>query len=301
MTDRKFYSGTSLDQAWMKASRDLDIPKEDLAYKQIEKKHGFLKMRRSVLIEVDPQSPRRTLSDEEALRRAQSIEPEVPAAPPRRVDPPPSEERPASSAPAPSAPAPRGPAPSAPASSAAAPSTPSRSEPARSSEERAETRAPRPSTAEEPRAEGEVADALREGLEMLLELAGVEMESSITQGDERYEIELWGPDQDRLLRDHGRPLLSLQHLLVRVVRGLTGEAVYCRVDCDQFHDIREERLRDLAQRIASEVANQGRSRLLESMAPDERRIVHITLADDPSVDTLSLGDGYFKRIKVFPA
>ena len=136
---------------------------------------------------------------------------------------------------------------------------------------------------------------------MLLELAGVEMESSILQGDERLEIELWGPDENTLLKNHGRPLLSIQHLLPRMVRGRVGESIFCRVDCDNFHDIREERLRDLAQRVASEVSERGRPRLLESMAPDERRIVHLTLADDPNVVTESQGDGFFKRIRVSPA
>jgi spoIIIJ-associated protein len=122
----------------------------------------------------------------------------------------------------------------------------------------------------------------------------------VREGQERYEIELWGADQELLLRDDGRPLLSIQHLLARLVRGLTGESIYCRVDCDQFHEIREERLRDLAQRVAREVADQHRSRLLESMSPDERRIVHVTLTDDPHVDTESQGEGYFKRVKIFP-
>lgn len=255
MKGRKFYSGSSLEQALMKASRDLGVAKEDLEYRQIEKKHGFLKMRRSIVIEVDPEAPRRALSDEEALQRAQEIEPEVEAAPRRQA------ER-------------RG--------MIDLPDSPS------------------PLTEKYPEAEGETADAIRESLEILLDLAGVEMESSVLRGDERFEVELWGPDQDRLLRDHGRPLLSIQHLLVRMVRGLTGESVYCRVDCDQFHDIREERLRDLAQRVATEVASQHRSRLLESMAPDERRIVHLTLANDPAVETESQGSGYFKRVKIRP-
>jgi predicted RNA-binding protein Jag len=36
------------------------------------------------------------------------------------------------------------------------------------------------------------------------------------------------------------------------------------------------------------------------MSPDERRIVHVTLTDDPHVDTESQGEGYFKRVKIFP-
>jgi predicted RNA-binding protein Jag len=37
------------------------------------------------------------------------------------------------------------------------------------------------------------------------------------------------------------------------------------------------------------------------MDPAERRIVHITLEDDPTVTTESLGDGYYKKLKVLPA
>ena len=151
-----------------------------------------------------------------------------------------------------------------------------------------------------PKAEGATAEAAAEAMQVLLELAGAEMESSIQQGDERLEIELWGADANLLLKSQGRPLLAVQHLAPRLIRGLTGESVFCRVDCDGFHEIREERLRDLAQRVASEVSERGRSRMLESMAPDERRIVHMTLADDPKVTTESQGSGFLKRIKVLP-
>jgi spoIIIJ-associated protein len=73
------------------------------------------------------------------------------------------------------------------------------------------------------------------------------------------------------------------------------------VDCDNFHDIREERLRSLAQKVAEEVRRLQRSRTLEPMNPADRRIIHVTLADDPGVATESDGDGYFKRVTVRPA
>ncbi len=305
MKDRKFYSGSSLDQALMKASRDLGVAKDELSYRQIEKKHGFLKMRRSIVIEVDPSAK---ASSAGARPTAEPVAPEFatteeivmpPAAAHEPVDEPPVEEPPVEEPPVEEPPVDEGRV-----------DEPVKTDHGRQPEARAaeppsadmvELPGPARSLAERyPEAEGEIAEAVRESLAMLLDLAGVEMESSVLQGSERYEVELWGPDQDVLLRDNGRPLLSLQHLLVRLVRGKTGEAVYCRVDCDQFHEIREERLRDLAQRVASDVAAQHRSRLLESMAPDERRIVHMTLANDPGVDTESQGNGYFKRVKIFP-
>ncbi len=152
-----------------------------------------------------------------------------------------------------------------------------------------------------PREEGELADAAREALERLLEFVGVEAEADFYRDGERLEIELWGPDDQILLDDEGQLLLAIEHLLPRMIRGIYGDALPVRVDCADFHADREDRLRDLARRTADEVRRRGRPRTLEEMDPAERRIVHITLEDDPTVATESIGDGYFKKLKVMPA
>ena len=70
--------------------------------------------------------------------------------------------------------------------------------------------------------------------------------------------------------------------------------------CGGYQRQREERLRGLALRVAEEVARQGGSRTLRPMNPADRCIVHLTLADDPEVETESLGNGYFKRGSIRP-
>jgi spoIIIJ-associated protein len=151
-----------------------------------------------------------------------------------------------------------------------------------------------------PAASGPVAEAAEAAMHELLALAALDLELAVLQGEDRLEIDLWGADEERVVAQFGRLLHALEHLLPRLVRGQTGESVACRVDCGNFHEIREEQLRDLAQRAASEVARHGRPRTLAPMRPDERRIVHLTLADDPAVTTESLGEGYFKRVRVQP-
>nr|MDP9120249.1 hypothetical protein [Acidobacteriota bacterium] len=158
------------------------------------------------------------------------------------------------------------------------------------------------STAERyPEATGPQAAAAAKGIDLLLRIAGLELSARIYQGEERLEIDLSGPDVDWCFADDGEILMSIEHLLPRVIRSISGEAPLCRVDCDNFHEIREERLRSLAQKVADEVRLHGRSRILAPMNPADRRIVHVTLADDPAVVTESEGDGYFKRITVRPA
>ena len=50
MTERRFFSGNTVEQAVMKAARHYDLRADELDYRQVEKKHGFLRVRRSVVI-----------------------------------------------------------------------------------------------------------------------------------------------------------------------------------------------------------------------------------------------------------
>jgi spoIIIJ-associated protein len=278
MTDRKFFSGNTVEQALMKAARFFEIPADELEYHPIEKKHGFLRVRRSVVIEVDASAPRRAQSEDGGSEKDRPTEPE------EKVTPRETEAEPEASA--------------TPHETEAEPEASVTLAETEAAPETVDSAASAPARHE---AEGATVEAAAEAIQILLKLAGAEMEISVTNGDERLEAELSGVDEDLLLKSQGRPLLAIQHLTPRLIRGLTGESAFCRVDCDGFHEIREERLRDLAQRVASEVSQKGRSRLLESMAPDERRIVHMTLADDPNVTTESQGSGFLKRVKVLPA
>ena len=152
-----------------------------------------------------------------------------------------------------------------------------------------------------PAASGPAAEAAAKAAEILIRIAGLDLVPHVFQGEERLEIDLSGADVDWCFADDGELINAVEHLLPRMIRTLSGEAVPVRVDCDNFHEIREERLRSLAQRVAEEVRRKGRPRVLEPMNPADRRIIHVTLADDPGVVTESEGDGYFKRVTIRPA
>ena len=56
---RRFFSGDTLQQALIQAANHFHLPPEEIAYRSIEKRHGFLKTRRKFLIEVNPDAPKR--------------------------------------------------------------------------------------------------------------------------------------------------------------------------------------------------------------------------------------------------
>ncbi|MCG8461899.1 MAG: hypothetical protein MI919_36920 [Holophagales bacterium] len=55
---RQFFSGNSIEQAVLSAARHYEIEPESVAYKVREKKHGFINLRKRVVIEVDPEAPK---------------------------------------------------------------------------------------------------------------------------------------------------------------------------------------------------------------------------------------------------
>jgi predicted RNA-binding protein Jag len=241
----------------------------------------------------------------------QAISP-APQVAPREVVPPPALPAPRQEAPPrpvaarPERPERRPRPPHPPSQSAEPRPSPPRSEPPRprpDDQEGLVTLPERPRSASErfPAAIGPHADAAKQVLTLLLSIAGLDLSPTILQGEGRLEIELSGSDTDRCFEEEGEVLRSIEHLLPRLIRTLSGDAVPCRVDCDNFHEIREEQLRTLAQRVAAEVCKRGRYRTLEPMNPADRRVIHMTLADDPGVVTESEGEGYFKRVTIRPA
>ena len=306
-SERRFFSGNTLAQALSQAAQHYQVEPEALSYTQIEKRHGFLRSRKKVVIEVHGEAGEESapVAETSTDSREQPAESQTTASD-RPVEPEPD--------PAPEAAGGSTPEPEPDPAEVAAPSseTPSEGE----TSERSATpkrrdgrkgrdlvelqHAPMAASDRFPEAEGDDAAALGQAIDKLLSVGSLDLEYKILQGDERFEVEMWGADQDILLRDRGRLLLALQHLLPRVTRGIVGHSVVCRVDSDSFQEIREERLRDMAQRAADDVRSNGRPKKLEPMSPDERRIVHITLADYPGVDTESQGSGLFKRVMVRP-
>lgn len=332
---RRFFSGDSLQQALVQAANYFNLEPDRIAYRSIEKRHGFLKVRRKVVIEVDPDAPRREgppPSPSSPLAPAASPFAEHRGGPP--VPPPMPAGEGAGDRPAPVVPresgsadregrgrrddrgpsrdrGPRGgdrgrnrdrdrrPAPRHDA--VPRPWSDERIEVSRRESLVALPERPKQASERFPEAAGASAEAAAKGIALLLRIAGLDLQARILQGEERLEIDLAGEDVDWCFADDGEFLMAVEHLLPRVIRSLSGETVPVRVDCDNFHEIREERLRSLAQRVAAEVRRLHRSRTLEPMNPADRRIVHVTLADDPGVATESDGDGYFKRVTIRPA
>jgi predicted RNA-binding protein Jag len=262
---RRFFWGRSLAQALARAARHHGVAPDRLDYRLSEKRHGFVKHPRAVLIEVDPQHP--------------ELQSEIPQ---------PATEIVARPAGASERDRTARVAERAPRSESASPA-------ARRGASRAEGAGD--STWEVPDADSEIAAA--EAASKLLAFAGLDLEVAVRRTPERLELELSGADDERLRQLGTTVLEAIEVLLPRAVVSLSGRHVRCRVDGAGLRAAFEEELRRRARELAHQVEASGTEELLEPLGPAERRIVHLELEPLPGVATESLGHGFEKRVRIY--
>ena len=98
----------------------------------------------------------------------------------------------------------------------------------------------------------------------------------------------------------GELLEAVQHLVNQVyVRNLEGSA---RLVCDVhgFRATREAELKAMANHAANRVRKTGLPFTFEPMNANERRIIHLTLADSADLFTESVGEGADRKLRIGP-
>ena len=147
--------------------------------------------------------------------------------------------------------------------------------------------------------ESEAASEVHTWCDQVLRLARLSVEGRTEENETQIIVRLYGRDASRLIDRNGELLDALQ---VLANKALTGRKVQKEIelDCAAFKERRVEELAERARATAERVRRDGREQLLPAMSPIERRIVHITLAEDAGVTTESRGDGFYKRVAIIP-
>lgn len=114
-------------------------------------------------------------------------------------------------------------------------------------------------------------------------------------------VDIHGGDPGRLIGKGGRTLAALEFLTNAVVNKVEDEhPVRVSVDVGGYKKRRDERLRQVAQRAAARARKTGMPVELDPMSAAERRIVHVELADDASIESESTGEGRDRRVVIYP-
>lgn len=118
--------------------------------------------------------------------------------------------------------------------------------------------------------------------------------------DEKIQYTISGGESGVLIGKRGQTLEAMQYLLEKMVNKKSDNRVRVTVDIEGYLEKRISNLQQMAERMADKAKRTKKPVTIGQMNAHDRRIIHIHLKDDNAIRTQSLGDGYYRKLMVFP-
>ncbi len=123
---------------------------------------------------------------------------------------------------------------------------------------------------------------------------------SAAQNDGTIALNIEGDTSGLLIGRKGRTLDALQFIVNKIVNKALEKRTQVVVDSENYRQRRRESLIQMALRMGEKARNIGKPVVTNLLNPHDRRIVHMALRDDESLDTKSRGEGILKKILIIP-
>ncbi len=137
-------------------------------------------------------------------------------------------------------------------------------------------------------------------LSEIFKAGDLDLQVRLSDGPEALGGELSGDDLRTLTAGLGKGLDALQYLCNRVLNRRLQDHVPVHLDGDGYKERRALKLQDEAESAADKAMERRGPVTIGPFTPAARREIHLALADDPDVETISDGQGFLKRIVVRP-
>jgi spoIIIJ-associated protein len=123
---------------------------------------------------------------------------------------------------------------------------------------------------------------------------------SVEKSEERTVFNISGGNAAVLIGKRGQTLEAIQYLLEKIINKKNGGRTRVLVDVEGYLDTRKVNLERLAGRLAEKAARVGKPMTIGQMNAHDRRIVHLHLKENDHVRTQSIGEGYYRKLMIFP-
>lgn len=139
---------------------------------------------------------------------------------------------------------------------------------------------------------------IQEEAQKLLDLMGVVGTVSVSQEEESSVVTIETEETGIFIGRHGETISAFELLLNQIVNRGQTEWKRIIVDTGGYKQKQEEKLKEIALNAVARVKESGEPYSLYELTPSQRRIVHMVLADDPSIITESEGEGRERRLVI---
>jgi spoIIIJ-associated protein len=142
----------------------------------------------------------------------------------------------------------------------------------------------------------ELHDRVKEFVERTLAAMGLPLEAAISDTADSVRIDLSGDQGDVLLRRRAESLDALQHIVNTAFRRELKDDRTFVVDCLNYRKGKDAELRQMARFMMERAKSSGAPQEMGPLNPYSRRLVHLTVAEDPQMSSESIGDAFLKTV-----
>ena len=146
----------------------------------------------------------------------------------------------------------------------------------------------------------ENADLGEDTLQRMVDFITDDAVISVTHLNGKILYEISGGNTAVLIGKRGQTLEAMQYLVEKIINKQSQERIRVEVDIEGYLQGRRERLEKLASRLSEKVKRTGKPLTAGQFNAHDRRTIHITLKEDREVRTHSVGEGYYRKLKIYP-
>jgi spoIIIJ-associated protein len=125
---------------------------------------------------------------------------------------------------------------------------------------------------------------------------GIPLTVAIEETPDSVRIDLSGEGGENLLRRRGEALDALQQIVNTAFRRHLKDDRSFVVDCLDYRKAKDAELRQMARFMMEKAKSSGMPQEIGPLNPYARRLVHLTVAEDPATTSESIGDAFLKTV-----
>ena len=139
-------------------------------------------------------------------------------------------------------------------------------------------------------------DRVREFTRQTVSAMGIPAEVSIVETADNIRVEISGEGSEALLRKRAEALDALQQIVNTAFRRELKDDRSFVVDCMEYRKAKDAELRQLARFMMEKAKTSRAPQEMGPLNPYARRLVHLTVAEDPKMSSESIGDALMKTV-----
>ena len=142
----------------------------------------------------------------------------------------------------------------------------------------------------------ELNERVREFTNQTLTAMGLSLDVVVNDTDDGIRVEISGDGGETLLRRKAEALDALQLIVNTAFRRELKDDRSFVVDCLDYRKGKDAELRQMTRFIMEKARTSGTPQEMGPLNPYSRRIVHLTVAEDPKLSSESIGDAFQKTV-----